>query len=508
MYMNEKEPPVREHRLGACNAFGGSCCELGAQSKIGCLSGYSRTFAQTQGCQLNLSLAILNTIRDAVVVVHSPIGCAASSMSVVGQNKNFQQLRDAKAKGLIWVNTNLDESDVINGGEGKLREAVLFADREFRPDAVIVVNSCVPALIGDDLDGVLDQLQEEISAVIVPVHCEGFKTKIMASAYDSAYHGILRNLLHVRQRERYIDPDDELEQAKERYRISKTINLLNVSSMSAFDEIELRRMLTALGLNLNILPCYAHPYDFSFVEEAALNVSICATHDDYFVNHLQELYGIPFVLNTIPIGVFHTNKWLRDIAKFMGIEEETERFIESETKELEQALEPYKSVLKGKKAFLGGGEIRILSMAELLQSLGMEVVGLKGYHYDKFADELIESLPGSENIVFNVANGQPFEQANLIERLKPDIYIGHSSTNSATAKQGVPIFPLFGQTVNYMGYSGAFEIARRLVRVLKNPMFNRNLSQHTKLPYYDSWYKQDPFTYIDAGTGREGAGGQ
>jgi nitrogenase molybdenum-iron protein alpha chain len=296
-YIKEKEPPVREHRLGACNAFGGSCRELGKEGKKGCLSGYKRTFAQTQGSQLNLSLAILNTIRDSVIVVHAPLGCGGSSVGVAGLNKNFQKLRDASAKGLIWVNTNLDESDVIKGGEEKLKEAVLFVDREFRPDAIIVVNSCVPALIGDDLDGVLNALQAQISATIVPVHCEGFKTKIMASAYDSAYHGILRNLLDVK--EKLPLPDDEYEILKEKYRISKTVNLFNVSSMSADDEVELKRILNALELNLNILPCYAHPDDFSRVDEAALNVSICATHDDYFVGHIKEKYGIPFVNNML-----------------------------------------------------------------------------------------------------------------------------------------------------------------------------------------------------------------
>ncbi|MDR3294910.1 MAG: nitrogenase, partial [Clostridiales Family XIII bacterium] len=235
-YIKEKEPPVREHRLGACNAFGGSCCDLGAQKKEGCLNGYNRTFAQTQGCQLNLSLAILNTIRDSVVIVHAPIGCAGSLVAIAGQNKNFQKLRDSAAKGLIWVNSNLNETDVINGGEQKLREAVLYAEQEFRPSAIIVVNSCVPALIGDDIDGVLEQLQTQVAATIVPIHCEGFKTKIMASAYDSAYHGILRNLLEVKEKPQLFDPEDELELLKEKYRISKTINLLNVSSMSAFDE--------------------------------------------------------------------------------------------------------------------------------------------------------------------------------------------------------------------------------------------------------------------------------
>lgn len=496
-YIKEKVPPVREDRLKACNAFGGSCCELSKRGKKGCLNGVKRTFAQTQGCQLNLSLAILNTIRNAVIIVHAPIGCGGGSLSMAGVNKGFQKLRDPNARGLVWLNTNLDDNDVVSGGEKKLREAVLYAESEFRPEAIIVVNSCVPAIIGDDIDSILDDLQNQVNAQIVPVHCEGFKTKIMASAYDSVYHGILRNLVDRPKELRDVIYEDELEELKEKYRKSRTVNILNVSSMSRPDEEELIRLVKALGLDVRIYPCYASADDFAYVDEAALNVSICATHDDYFVEHIKEKYGIPFVLRSIPIGIKNTNQWLLDIAKFFGLEEKANRLIEAETKELKEALEPFKEQLKGKKVFLGGGEIRILSTAELLQSMGMEVVGLKGYHYDHFAEPLLDMIENSENIVFNVATGQPFEQANLLNRLKPDLYIGHIGTNGYTAKQGFPIYPLFGQSSIYMGYQGAYEIVRRIARLLRNPSFNRNFIGNSKLPYRDEWYEQNPFTYID-----------
>jgi nitrogenase molybdenum-iron protein alpha chain len=496
-YIKQRVPPVREDRLRACNAFGGPCSALAQGAKKGCLNGTKRTFAQSQGCQLTLSLAILNTIRNAVIIVHAPIGCGGSSLAVAGLNKGFMKMRDPAAKGLVWLNTNLDESDVIEGGESKLREAILYADREFRPDAIIIVNSCVPALIGDDLDGVVEQLQQEITARIVPVHCEGFKTKIMASAYDSVYHGVLRNLVGVPDLEQPVIPD-ELEELKEKYRISRTVNIMNVSSMSWFDELELTRIMKALDLNVKYLPCYTRPDDFETVTEAALNVSLCATHDDYFVEHLLTQYGIPFILRAIPIGISNTNKWLRDIAKFFKIEESAERFVEAETRELEKALAPYREVLRGKRAFLAGGEIRALANASLLEELGMEVVGVKGYHYDRFGDDFLNDLNLNEKVLFNIATGQPFEQANLLEKLKPDIYVGHIGGNGWAAKQGIPVFPIFGQTVNYMGYSGVFELARRLARTLKNPVFNRNLAANTRLPYFEDWYQQDPFSYIDS----------
>ncbi|MEA4924603.1 MAG: nitrogenase component 1 [Syntrophomonadaceae bacterium] len=502
-YIKEKAPPIREDRLFACQAFGGSCCELSSESKKGCLFNTKRTFSQSQGCQLNLSLAILNTIRNSVIIVHSPIGCGASLVAQAGVSKGFQKLRDPNAFGLRWINTNLDEIDVVNGGEEKLKSAILYAEREFRPSAIIVMNSCVPALIGDDVDTVIEELQRQVEAKIVPIHCEGFKTKIQATAYDAVYHGILRTLVGREEEEDIPIIPDELEELKERYRISRTVNILNVSSMSRIDEEELVKLLRALELNVRILPCYAHPDDFADSYEAALNVSICATHDDYFVEHMKTRYGVPFILRTIPIGISNTSKWILDIAGFFGLTEQAQRLVDYQVKELNQALTPYREFLRGKTAFLAGGEIRILTTAELLHSLGLEVLGLRGYHFDRYGegllDELMEEIPESERAIINIGTGQPFEQANLLEKLKPDVYVGHPGGNGWANKQGIPVFPLFGQAYNYMGYVGVFEVARRLTRVLKNTIYSKNIAQHTRLPYRQNWYAEDPFTYIDQG---------
>lgn len=496
-YIDSKTPPPREDRFVVTNAFGGTCTDLLSCASKGCINGNERAFSQTSGCQFTLSLAILNTLRNAVIIMHAPIGCGSCSIAGAGQSKVFKQLRDPKAKSNVWLNTNLTEVDVIGGGVEKLREAILYAESEFRPDAIIVANGCVPALIGDDIDGLLEQVRPQVSSKLVAIHCEGFKTRIMATAYDSVYHGLLRNFV----RDRQIPVEDkvyenDIEKLKEKHRISRTVNVLNVSSMSRADEIELERLLNALGLTVRFLPCYAEPDTFQYVTDAALNISICATHDDYFIKHLELLYGMPFVLKTIPIGRKNTEIWIKDIAKHFGLEEQAAKLIEKESRELDEALEPFRKNLKGKRAYLTGGEIRILSMAELLLDIGVEVIGMKGFHYDQFADPLLEVLPNKDSLLFNAATGQPFELANLLERDKPDIVIGHTGANVQVAKQGIPVLPLFGQMNNYLGYAGAFDIARRLNRLLKNTMFNRNVSENLKLPYKKEWYAEDPFHYI------------
>ena len=48
-----------------------------------------------------------------------------------------------------------------------------------------------------------------------------------------------------------------------------------------------------------------------------------------------------------------------------------------------------------------------------------------------------------------------------------------------------------------MGYNGLLAFGDRLVNALKNPGFAVKLARHRRLPYRESWYKQDPFKYID-----------
>ena len=500
-YLDAKSAPAREDRHKTNIAFGGTsakmkgCLKNGCFGKEGCLNLSRRSFTQTHGCQFTLSLAILNTLRKAVIVMHAPVGCGMCSVGNSGVNKTFKQLRDPTAEGIIWLSTNLDEADVIGGGEKKLREAVLFADREFRPETIIVANGCVPALIGDDIDSILGDLQEQVAAIIMPIHCEGFKTKVMATAYDAVYHGILKKYVRIPNREKFI-VDRELEEMERQYKISRNVNILNVGSMSRADEVELQRILTGIGLNVCFLPCYAEPEDFPYSLETSLNVSICGTHDDYFVEHIKEKYNIPFLIDTIPIGRKNTDRWVLKIAEKFGLEKEAQRFIAEENRILDESIAQYRSTLKGKKAFLAGGEVRIIATAEILQDLGMEIVGFKAHHFDQFIEPIFEALENIDNVVVGVATNQPFEQANMVKRLKPDVLISHTGGNNIAAKFGLPIFPLFGPSYNYMGYSGVFEVTRRLARVMRNNQFNKNLSENTALPFKKEWYDKDPFAYI------------
>lgn len=492
-YFEQKEPPKREERLHACIAFGGTLD--GVVKKLRCCQpDGERSFSQSNICLLLPALGIMNTIPNSLVLLHGAVGCGSSchggNAAVRSGNANrWNVLKDG-----TWASTALTEAEVIGGGEDKLSESIRSLSERFNPAVIFVVAGCVPGIIGDDVDGVVERLQPEIAAKLLPVHCEGFKTKIWATAYDAVYHAIGRVLLQ--------DSPENTALAKPE---KPTVNLLNVSSMGRVDELELERLLQALGLDVNIFPVFANPENMHKMTHAALSVSTCPTHDDYLLQHLQDKYGIPYVLKHMPIGIRNTGEWLKSVAAHFGSEDKAEKLIAGEEAELQEAIAEFRPTFAGKKVFVSAGEFRALSTAILLAELGFEVVAVRAFHHDEFADNEYDKLANitAKDFAFNIANCQPFEEANLINRIKPDIFLGHMNGNATAAKLGVATNVIYNIGLQYVGYQGAYQLARRLYRQLINPSFNRKLGSWVKLPYRQEWYQQDPFAYIKQAGGGE-----
>ncbi|ADY57043.1 oxidoreductase/nitrogenase component 1 [Syntrophobotulus glycolicus DSM 8271] len=492
--IDQKVVPKREDRLNASNAYGGKISDLIKESGSGCLINKNRSFCQTFNCQLGLALSMVTTIPDAVLIMHGPIGCGNQ------QNDNHfrigQIARGIKPKPLLWVSTNLDENDIINGGEKKLEEAILEVDSFYRPAAIIVLTTCAPGIIGDDVDELVARVQKNVAARVMLTHCEGFKTKISATGYDAVYHGIARSF-DLEDEEETNVVADELDLLREQYEKSRTVNIYNTFSIGRTDELELQRLLNSLDLRVNFYPNFVHPEAFKELAKAALNVSLCPTHDDYFLKHLQERFGIPYIIRNMPIGIKNTNEWLLDIAREFHLEAQAQRIIESETAALQKGLLPFAGRLKGKKVFVSGGEIRVAVTGMLLKELGCELVGIRGHHYDHFGDDIFSQLiADNPDLNVNIATTQIFELVNLLNKSKPDLLLGHSGSNVWAAKLGIPSIPIFAQAQYYFGYRGVFEVARRAVRALGNTAFQSSLKENVNLPFKKEWYTKNPFSYI------------
>jgi len=497
-YLTQKAPPKREDRLKACIVYGGDLCNLAEKGrKCGCLSDGKRKFEQGSICLLLPGISILNSIPDNVNLVHGAIGCGACSHSQNANARSGGMARKGTVKDAVWLSTALNEGDVISGAENKLYDAILEADKLYRPKTITIIASCVPSIIGDDVDGVVERAKKETTARLVTVHCEGFKTKIWATAYDAVYHGIARSLFE--------DPNletpfikDGLYHERISYDRAHTVNLFNVSSMGYADEQELTRYLNALEQKVNTFPSFADSDNMFALKYAGLSVSVCPTHDDYILKYLEEEYHVPYILKHMPIGIANTNDWIRDVAAKLGKQKQAERLIERETAELEAALVKYRKFFKGKRVVISAGEFRALATSNLLYDLGFNIVGIRSFHHDEFAnveyEKLIKNIGG--DVAINIANVQHFEEANLLNTIKPDLFMGHWNGNSTASKMGIPSHVIYNTGLAYIGYRGVFELARRLYRQMSNPVFNKKLSKYTKLPYKQDWYGKNPYSYI------------
>lgn len=256
-------------------------------------------------------------------------------------------------------------------------------------------------------------------------------------------------------------------------------------------------MLSQIGIQVNYIPFYSSLEKIKKIPAAEASTSICKVFADEFMKSLWEDYEIPYSHTVMPIGIRNTDKWYRGIAKVLGKEKEVEEIIAMEHKRIEPLVAEIRERLQGKRVFICGGTGRSFAAAALIDDFGMELVGLETPTYDDDAQVDIEYLNGiHKNFVVDIANMQPFEQANLVKKLKPDAFIG---VPEWAAKLGIPTTHVLDGKRPTMGYDGLLYLGNKIADQLQNPGFNVKLAKHVKLPYKDSWYEENAFKYIEGG---------
>lgn len=479
---NKEKPPIREERLGSIIAYGGGAKELLGATKAKCLRQAERSFSQTTFCQQWLALFTLQAVRDSVSIVHGPVGCAASIPCVNIFNRLGQILRGQfPPHNNPWFSTNLSQEETIHGGETNLKEAIVAAEQRYSPQAIFVFTSCVSGIIGDDIDRIISQIQPQIRGALVPVHCEGFRSKVWATGYDSAFYALLKYL---------VEPP--------RQRRNGLINVINPLSVGRVDEIE--RLFSFLGIKANFIPSFSTVEQLRHCSEASASISICPTYSEYLSRGLEERFGIPYVESVMPIGLENTARWLRELAVIVGKEKEAETLIHEELNQVEPQVRDLRDKLAGKRVYISGGQSRAVAIPLLAADLGLQLIGITSYHHDQVGLEGLQCLTGRyQDFPVHIANVQPFEQSNLLNRLQPDIFVGHLGISVWAAKQGFPTSTILDYLSLYVGFRGLVSFGQKLLKALSNTTFSRKLSNHVQLPYRANWYEKEPLSYLSHG---------
>lgn len=477
------EAANRESRLNSITGYTGTVKDLVKKAQCGTLKNRERCFSQASNCSSGCAQGYLSSIVDAAIVNHGAIGCSADVIGETTGLKWGQNIRDWEKTNVKLINTNMTENSTVFGGKNKLREGIREAYRRFNPKAIFITTSCASAIIGDDVKAIADELEEEIKIPVVPVLCEGFRSKIWASGFDSAFHALLTRIVK-----------------SPRKKCPELINMIQFSGSG-------RKYITEILSNLGLVPQFGIPYStieqISRMSEAAATISVCGTLGSYFGNGLEQKYGVPYVKTIQPHGIKGMDSWLRELGKVVGKEKEVEDYIVKAKKEIKPELEDIRKKLKGKKAVVGMGPSFSHNYIRVLKELGIEVVWGISWHFDQHYDH--GSVPESsialsnrdKDIPISVCDGQNFEVLNLLNKIKPDLYISrHPGTTVWPTKMGIPSVMVADEYTAF-GYRGIINFGYRIIDALENNSLAEELSKRIKLPYNPWWFKQDAFKFLE-----------
>ncbi len=481
------EVQIREIRINSITGYQGDAQELVEASYSG-LKDKERTFSQCLGCATSKAACMTVLIQDAAVISHGPVGCASCLHEFAFTYRVNSPLRGVvKPTPRRIFSTNLKEKDTVYGGMTKLANTIREVYERTRANAIFVLTTCAAGIIGDDVESVCDEAEEELGIPVVAIFCEGFRSKVWTTGFDAAYHGIARKLIQPPRQRR----DD-------------MINVINFWGSDVFAE-----WFAAFGAKPNYITPYSTVNGLKYASEAAATVQACSTLGSYLGAVLEQEFGVPEIPAAPPYGIAQTDRWFRALGKVLGKEEIAENLIAEKKRKYLPKIEALREKLSGKTAYVTAGAAHGHALLDILGELGLKTVGAAIFHHDpvydsgrKENDQLAQRVSDYGNVPnFNVCNKQEFELVNALNRIRPDVLLArHGGMTLWGAKLGIPSL-LVGDEHYSMGYEGLVNYGERLLEVIENDEFVKNLEKHAINPYTQWWLNQPPHYFLKGGTG-------
>lgn len=452
---------------------------------------------------------VLGPLKDMVHIVHGPIGCAYYSWLT---RRNKAKSEDPGQNFLHYcISTDMQESDIVFGGEKKLARMIDEVVEILGPKAITISATCPVGLIGDDIQAVAKEARKKYGINITAYNCEGYKGVSQSAGHHIANNGLMENIIG----------EGDLEEPPAPY----TINILGEYNIGG-DSWEVERVLRDIGYHVQAVMTGNGSYeDLRNAHVAQLNLVQCHRSINYIASMLETKYGTPW-LKVNFIGIQATIESLRNMALYFGDQaliNKTEEVIARELEEIEPLLEPYRKICAGKTTFCYVGGSRGHHYQGLYGELGIQTV-LAGYefaHRDDYEgrevipdikpdadsknipdlhvspdatryrlkipqermEELKEKIPLSYYSGMNVTMAEGsiivddlnhYETEEFIKILKPDIFSSGIKDKYIPHKMGIPSKQLHNYDYSgpYAGFRGAVNFARDVSMSFVTPAWN------------------------------------
>jgi nitrogenase molybdenum-iron protein alpha chain len=469
---------------------------------------------------------IMGPTRDIVNLVHGPIGC--SFYAWLTRRNQTDAGPDGENYMTYCFSTDMQDSDIIFGGEKKLEKAIQEAYDLFHPKSIAVFATCPVGLIGDDIHTVTRNMKEKLGDCnVYAFSCEGYKGVSQSAGHHIANNQVFRHI---------VGENDEVKPGKYK------INLLGEYNIGG-DGFEIDRILKKCGIT-NIATFSGNStYDqFASAHTADLNAVMCHRSINYVADMLETKYGIPWIKVNF-IGANATAKSLRKIAEYFShkaLIEKVEKVIAEEMPAVDEVSKDVRTRTEGKTAMMFVGGSRAHHYQELFNEMGMQTIsaGYEFAHRDDYegrhvipnlkvdadsrnieeieveADETrykprksakqmqaLEKtgfkfkeyeglLPDMDQGALVIDDLNQYEAEKLVELMKPDIFCAGIKEKYSIQKLGVPMKQLHSYDSGgpYAGFKGAINFYKEIDRLVNSRVWSYMKAPWQKNPQLSASY--------------------
>ncbi|MFI3331227.1 MAG: nitrogenase component I subunit alpha [Rikenellaceae bacterium] len=322
---------------------------------------------------------VLGPTRDIINITHGPIGCGFYSW-LTRRNQTKPETPTDDNYIPYCFSTDMQDSNIVFGGEEKLKQAIREAYELFHPKGIAIFSTCPVGLIGDDVHRVARHMMEEIpDCNIFGFSCEGYRGVSQSAGHHIANNGLYKNL---------IGKDDTVE-GKHPFRI----NLLGEYNIGG-DAFAIEELLDKCGIELiATMSGNTTMQKFERAHTADLNLVMCHRSINYVAEMLETSFGIPWTKCNF-IGAEATAKTLRKVGEFFadaGLIARIEEVIAEEMLAVKAAADKARVKTEGKTSMLFVGGSRAHHYQELFNELGMTTLcaGYEFGHRDDYEGRVV-----------------------------------------------------------------------------------------------------------------------
>ena len=412
--------------------------------------------AAAGGCAFDGAKIALQPIVDVAHLVHGPIACEGNSWD------NRHALSSGSQIYRTGFTTDISELDVVYGGEKRLFRAIREIIQKYDPPAVFVYQTCVTALIGDDIEVVCKAASEKFGKPVIPVNAPGFAG--------------VKNLGNKLGGEALLDY--VIGTAEPEFTTLYDINIIGEYNLSG-ELWQVKPLLDAMGVR--ILSCIsgdARYQEVAYSHRARAAMMVCSKAMINVARKMEERYDIPFFEGSF-YGIQDTSDSLREIARMLvakgapdGILSRTEALIAAEEARAWERLEPFRARLAGKRVLLITGGVKSWSVVAALQEIGIEIVGTSVKKSTKEDKERIKEIMGDE--AHMIDDMTPREMYRMLSEARADIMLSGGRSQFVALKARMPWLDINQErTYAYAGYEGMVELVRQIDKALYNPVWHQ-----------------------------------